>query len=253
MANADTTRMVTMDVNSQPDRYAVHIQVNRPVYTQQDFNQKYTNNESSAEDPESTDKKQLSKEILYGLRHQIEARCLPSADCAKKSLLSFLPFIRIMHSYNVRTDLPSDIMSGLIVGVMHIPQGMAYGMLTKLDPVYGLYASFFPVICYFFFGTSKHISIGTFAVVSLMIGKVVEQSDCVDLESQTQSNGTFNSGNYSMTADNLSTTEAPFGGGLSDYQKCQIGVAMSVSFMVGLFQVSYCTFIFHLLVLFLIY
>lgn len=37
---------------------------------------------------------------------------------------------------------------------------MAYGMLTGLDPVYGLYVSFFPVIVYFFLGTSRHVSMG---------------------------------------------------------------------------------------------
>jgi len=39
---------------------------------------------------------------------------------------------------------------------------MAYGMLANIDPVYGLYTSFFPVIIYFFLGTSLHISLGEF-------------------------------------------------------------------------------------------
>ena len=76
-------------------------------------------------------------------------------------------------------------------------------------------------------------------MVSLMIGKVVEQSDCADLESQTQLNSSFTSDNYSLPDGNYSTTEIPSRGGWSDYQKCQIGVAMSVSFVVGLFQVSF--------------
>ncbi|EFN88552.1 Prestin [Harpegnathos saltator] len=56
---------------------------------------------------------------------------------------------------------------------MHIPQGMAYALLGNLPPVVGIYMAFLPVLVYFFFGTSKHISIGTFAVVCLMTGKVV--------------------------------------------------------------------------------
>ena len=42
----------------------------------------------------------------------------------------------------------------------YIVVGLAYGMLAGLTPIYGLYVSFFAGLIYFFFGTSKHISLG---------------------------------------------------------------------------------------------
>ena len=53
---------------------------------------------------------------------------------------------------------------------------MAYGMLTTLPAIYGLYASLIPVLVYFVFGTSRHLNLGTFAIICLMVGEVVESN-----------------------------------------------------------------------------
>jgi MFS superfamily sulfate permease-like transporter len=52
--------------------------------------------------------------------------------------------------------------------------GMAYGLLAGVTPSSGLYMAFFPTLVYFAFGTSRHISVGTLSVISLMTLKVVQ-------------------------------------------------------------------------------
>ncbi|KAK7488601.1 hypothetical protein BaRGS_00020218, partial [Batillaria attramentaria] len=136
--------------------------VERPIYSEYDFQQDFEESRRPKKTPRSWAKSKVQK-------------CQCSFSCFKGFLLQIFPFIRILRSYNIKTDLLADIISGLTVGIMHIPQGMAYGQLSTLPPVFGLYVSFFPVILYFFLGTSKHVSIGTFAVVSLMVGSVVDK------------------------------------------------------------------------------
>ena len=67
----------------------------------------------------------------------------------------------------------SDLVSGFTVAIMHIPQGMAYGMLAGVDPVIGIYTAFFPILLYVLMGNMPHVSMGTFAVVSILVSKPV--------------------------------------------------------------------------------
>ncbi|XP_071452003.1 prestin [Hetaerina americana] len=84
-----------------------------------------------------------------------------------------VPVLTWLPRYNWKEDFVSDIISGSTVAVMHIPQGMGYALLGGVPAITGIYMALFPVFIYFIFGTSKHISMGTFAVISLMVGKSV--------------------------------------------------------------------------------
>lgn len=75
-------------------------------------------------------------------------------------------------------QLKGDLSAGLTVGVMLIPQGMAYAMIAGLPPIYGLYASIVPLIIYAMLGTSRQLAVGPVAMVSLLtaagIGAIAE-------------------------------------------------------------------------------
>ncbi|XP_036774862.2 chloride anion exchanger isoform X2 [Manis pentadactyla] len=99
--------------------------------------------------------------------------CSCSTQKAKRIALSLFPIASWLPAYRIKEWLLSDIVSGISTGLVAVLQGLAFALLVSIPPSYGLYAAFFPVITYFFLGTSKHISVGPFPVLSMMVGAVV--------------------------------------------------------------------------------
>ncbi|GJC83453.1 sulfate permease 2 [Colletotrichum liriopes] len=103
-------------------------------------------------------------EFLYAHR--------PTVHGAVAYIKSLFPFWSWIFHYNA-TWLLGDVIAGVTVGFVVIPQGMAYAILAQLTPEYGLYTSFVGFILYWAFATSKDITIGTVAVMSQLVGNIV--------------------------------------------------------------------------------
>ncbi len=88
------------------------------------------------------------------------------------NIRKFLPIFDWLPNYN-KSWLKGDLGAGLTVGVMLIPQGMAYASIAGLPAVYGLYASIIPLLIYAIFGTSRQLAVGPVAMVSLLTATAI--------------------------------------------------------------------------------
>ena len=84
-----------------------------------------------------------------------------------------LPFVSWLRESNWST-LKDDLISGLTVALVLIPQSMAYAQLAGLPAHFGLYASFLPPMVAALFGSSRQLATGPVAVVSLMTSATLE-------------------------------------------------------------------------------
>ncbi|KAF8923252.1 hypothetical protein BGZ58_003191 [Dissophora ornata] len=126
------------------------------------------------------------------------------------------------------TDLPDDLIAGITISTVVIPQSMAYAMLAPLPPVYGLYTSVAPILIYCIFGTSRHMHTGTFAITTLLLGQAVR-----GLMAKTD-------GAMGDLANTLLYDSQPFSELPSDdpeYERRFIGLLLMLSFVVGCIQV----------------
>ncbi len=84
------------------------------------------------------------------------------------NIKSKIPILDCLPDYGKR-DLQSDLVAGLTVSVMLIPQGMAYALLAGMPPIYGLYGGLIPLFLFAIFGTSRQLSIGPVAISALLV------------------------------------------------------------------------------------
>lgn len=85
-----------------------------------------------------------------------------------KAWLAYIPALAWIKNYR-RKDLAGDLLAGVIVAIMLVPQGMAYALLAGLPPQVGLYASIVPLFIYGLLGTSRVLAVGPVAIVSLLV------------------------------------------------------------------------------------
>ncbi|PIA38900.1 hypothetical protein AQUCO_02700236v1 [Aquilegia coerulea] len=85
----------------------------------------------------------------------------------------FLPCLRWIRTYKWNEYLQLDLMAGITVGIMLVPQAMSYAKLAGLHPIYGLYSGFVPIFVYAIFGSSRQLAIGPVALVSLLVSNVL--------------------------------------------------------------------------------
>ncbi|MFC7367985.1 MULTISPECIES: SulP family inorganic anion transporter [Vreelandella] len=81
----------------------------------------------------------------------------------------YFPILTWLPHYHKRL-LGADVLAGLIVTVMVIPQSLAYALLAGLPAVVGLYASILPQLMYTLLGTSRTLAVGPVAIIALMTG-----------------------------------------------------------------------------------
>uniref|UniRef100_A0A8C0HHY6 Solute carrier family 26 member 3 n=1 Tax=Chelonoidis abingdonii TaxID=106734 RepID=A0A8C0HHY6_CHEAB len=170
--------------------------VARPIYSENSFGEEH--------------KKVHRYHKTFLDRLRVCFRCSPQK--AKNIATGLLPITSWLPAYRIKEWLLSDFVSGISTGLVAVLQGLAFALLVYVRPGYGLYAAFFPVIGYFLFGTSRHISVGPFPVLSIMVGEVVLK--LVDEESVENST--------------LTTSTA------IDEERIQ--VAATVSLLAGIFQ-----------------
>ncbi|KAG8439914.1 hypothetical protein GDO86_005906 [Hymenochirus boettgeri] len=135
------------------NQYVVH----RPVYSAPTFQEENEKQET----------------VQRTFKERVKGKCSCTSRRALLIIKSIFPVVEWLPKYRWKEWLLNEVVSGITVGLVSTLQGLAFALLAAVPVQYGLYSSFFPALTYFILGTSRHLSVGPFPVVSLMSGMFV--------------------------------------------------------------------------------
>lgn len=84
------------------------------------------------------------------------------------NIKKIIPILEWLPNYK-SSLFKGDLIAGITVGIVLIPQGIAYALIAGLPPIYGLYCALVPQILYAIFGSSRQVAIGPVAMDSLIV------------------------------------------------------------------------------------
>ncbi|XP_038601264.1 anion exchange transporter [Tachyglossus aculeatus] len=160
-----------------------------------------------------TGAKRKKKSLMWRKMHSLHCEDIKQWCRRRMPILQWAP------RYSLKENLIPDAVSGLMLAIQQVTQGLAFAVLSSVHPVFGLYGSLFPAIIYAIFGMGRHVATGTFALTSLISANAVER-----LVPHMSHNFTLPSNSGVL--------------GLSDFEMQRIGVAAAVSFLGGVIQVA---------------
>ncbi|KAI5680579.1 hypothetical protein M9H77_01806 [Catharanthus roseus] len=98
----------------------------------------------------------------------------PFLNKTKKTIQYFVPIFEWLPKYSLSL-FKYDLLAGITIASLAIPQGISYAKLANIPPIIGLYSSFVPPLIYAVFGSSKHLAVGTVAASSLLISATISE------------------------------------------------------------------------------
>ncbi|ARV16048.1 SulP family inorganic anion transporter [Polaribacter sp. SA4-12] len=84
------------------------------------------------------------------------------------NIKKIIPILEWLPNYNTSL-FKGDLVAGITVGIILIPQGIAYALIAGLPPIYGLYCALVPQVMYAIFGSSRQVAVGPVAMDSLIV------------------------------------------------------------------------------------
>ncbi|VVA13755.1 PREDICTED: sulfate [Prunus dulcis] len=123
----------------------------------------------------------LWQQLLHGIKSNVfpqgndySSKQKTPASRVFSFLRGLFPILSWGRNYKA-SKFKNDVMAGLTLASLSVPQSIGYANLAKLDPQYGLYTSIVPPLVYSLMGSSRELAIGPVAVVSMLLASLVQK------------------------------------------------------------------------------